>query len=355
MRRIVTISFTPLDAGGGVPKFNRDLHSSFPDRERRHFSWWDFPWCIEMEGLPEWEKARTLNHYLVMTRKVTVDDIIVADGFWADGLQHLPFAISHSHGIWGHVTKDDVERGVTPENPMHHAVQVEFRRRWTEQGKHIAAVSEFIAEQMRLQWGFVVDRVIDNGVDTDIYRPSERDGGLNDPLIIHGVNDVGNVNKGWDHIEYLKRELVGFHVLSLDEALAFMQSRWDSGRCSGPQWTKPEVLALADLVVHPSGFEGNSMFVAETLACGVPIVAYDVGFLWSIRQQIGMEVGFILDRNKRSPALTEVAVQAVIHADLADFHRVRSENARRIALERLSISRFRESWRSYVQEIENAA
>ena len=111
MSRLVTISFTPLDARGGVPAFNRALHSAFPDRTCVHHSWWDFPWHIEMEHLPEWEKARALNHYLVAKRLVTADDVIVADGFWADGLDHLPLAVSHSHGIWSHLTKDDVDAG----------------------------------------------------------------------------------------------------------------------------------------------------------------------------------------------------------------------------------------------------
>jgi hypothetical protein len=100
VNRIVTISFTPLDAPGGVPKFNRDLHAAFPDREGVHYSWWDFPWHLEAEeqGMTEWEKARTLNHYLVSSRKLLPSDVVIADGFWADGLEHLMLAVSHRCG-----------------------------------------------------------------------------------------------------------------------------------------------------------------------------------------------------------------------------------------------------------------
>lgn len=341
MSRIVTISFTPLDAGGGVPKFNRDIHAAFPDRECVHYSWWDFQWWPEMEGLPEWEKARVLNHYLIQQRKVKAGDVIIADGFWADGLDTMPKAISHSHGIWGHVTKYDVDHRIKPENPLHHIKQVEFRRRWIGQGRHITAVSDFIAEEMWLQWGFKVDRVINNGVDTDVYKSAERMSPLNDLLIIHGVNDPGNTNKGWDHIVAVKKYVPSAHVLSLDEAHALFNDR-------EPGWTKPEVLAQADIVVHPSGFEGNSMFVAETLACGVPIVGYDVGFLWLVKRDLPV-VGKILDRNNRSPLETGAAVVAMV---MGNYLKEWGENARKIALERLSIQGFQEDWRSYVDDVE---
>lgn len=341
-KRIVTVSFTPRDAGGGVPKFNRDIHSAFPDRECVHYSWWDFPWCTEMEQLPEWEKARTLNHYLVASRKLTTDDVVIADGFWADGLDHLPLAISHSHGIWGHVTKDDVDRGVRPENPLHHIMQVEFRRRWIGQGKHITAVSEFIAEQMRLQWGFKVDRVIDNGVDTSVFVPFDRPSwAVINPLIIHGVNDRGNLNKGWDHIDLLSRHYG--NVFSLDEAMALF-----------PRLTKAQVLSRADLVVHPSGFEGNSMFVAEALSCGIPIVCYDVGFAWKLwREPTYGKMGIIIHRSERTPERTLEACREFF--ELPEDVRMNMGNRAKImARDDLSIERFKMRWRSYVEEIENA-
>src|SRR6185503_12581274 len=100
-------------AGGGVPAFNRALHAAFPDRECRHFCWEDFPWSSspDLMGLSEWDRASTLNSYLVKSRSITAEDVVVADGFWAKGLEHLPFAISHSHGIWSHLTLEDALEG----------------------------------------------------------------------------------------------------------------------------------------------------------------------------------------------------------------------------------------------------
>jgi hypothetical protein len=81
--RLITVSYTALNAGGGVPAFNRALHSAFPDRQVLHFCWRDFPWHDSVgERVTEWDRARLLNEYLVKSRMVTSDDVVVGDGFW---------------------------------------------------------------------------------------------------------------------------------------------------------------------------------------------------------------------------------------------------------------------------------
>ena len=340
MNRIVTISFTPLDAGGGVPKFNRDLHSAFPDRQRVHYSWWDFPWWIEMERMPEWEKARTLNHFLVQSRAVLPSDVIIADGFWATGLETFPLAVSHSHGIWDHRPKADEDAGLPGENTLLHTWQRFFRERWTNRKKPFTAVSDFIAEQMRLRWGFQVDRVINNGVDTSIFIPTTSRFPRKRPILIHGVNDRGNLNKGWDHIQLLIDRShtdpeMNVEVLSLDEM---------AERYGGP---KEWALSQADLFVHPSGYEGNSMMVAEAMSCGLPIVGYDVGYLWKVQDVLGLNV---LRRDGRSPDSTLRCVKDVLQAP--DLFKHMGEISRDLAVRDLSIERFRGDWREYVKEIE---
>src|SRR5579863_7172442 len=132
--RVVLVSFTPIDAPGGVPRFNRDLMSAFPFGSAVHYSWWDV--CRETghqpfsQAAPEWEKARVLNSWLLKTGRVTVTDIVIADSFWASGLEHLPMCVSHQHGNWSHTTLDDVTAGVAPEFPAHAEQQRLFRERY---------------------------------------------------------------------------------------------------------------------------------------------------------------------------------------------------------------------------------
>lgn len=350
MRRLVTVSFTALDAGGGVPKFNRDLHAAFPDRECVHFCWDEFFGGTSIShqtcSTPEWEKARLLNHWLVARKHVGPDDVIVADGFWADGLQHLPYVISHSHGIWSHLTVEDAAAGKQPDMPFHHAAQVAFRQRWTKLGKPLTAVSDFIANQMRLQWGFP-STVINNGVDTDFYRPKEYETSYcgDGPIVIHGVNDRSNANKGWDHIELLIQQLGTPHVMSYDEAYDMF--------ClfSDRPWEKHEVLAQAAVVVHPSGFEGNSMFVAEALASGVPVLGYDVGYLW----KAAAELGSVIDRTRRSPKYTLEATRYLLdNMPMMEHLGGGFGKCRELAVRDLSIRTFRKNWRAYVERLEAA-
>lgn len=337
MSRIVTISFTPLDAPGGVPQFNRDLHAAFPDRDVVHYSWWDFPWYIEVESQPEWEKARTLNHYLVSSGKLKADDIVIGDGFWVDGLQHMKRAISHSHGIWSHLIKEDVDAGKRPENEFHHAAQVAFRRRWLEIGRRMTAVSDFIADQMELQWGFQVDRVINNGVDTEKFVPTSSRFRRDKQIIIHGVNDRSNTNKGWDHIEALDLRSktdpeLAVEVLSLDQMIE---------KYGGP---KEWALSQADLFVHPSGYEGNSMMVAEALSCGLPTVGYEVGALADPNASV---VGYVVERHLRSPQKTVELVKHILSYGMSC-----ASNARQYAVEKLSLAGFNRNWREYVENVE---
>lgn len=352
-RRIVTVSFTGLDAGGGVPKFNRDLHAAFPDRECVHFCWDGFfggsSVIQQSNHLMEWEKAKLLNHWLVQRKHVTADDVIIADGFWAAGLEGLPLAVSHSHGIWSHLTQEDVETGKSPDMPFHHTAQVSFRSRWVQKGKPLTAVSDFIAHELAAQWGWDA-HVINNGVDIALFRPMEKNDnyGLRRPFIIHGVNDPGNANKGWDHIEFLKREMPDATIQSLDEAHA----SW--GHRSDRVWSKADVLAQADLVVHPSNYEGNSMFVAEALSCGVPVVGYDVGFLWKVRHidRNFMDMGYVLDRRVRAPELTALACALELDSTMSELKVAKEAFARNLAVSQLSIERFGSEWRAYVEGLE---
>lgn len=330
---VVTISYTPLDASGGVPRFNRDINRTFAghmDFTCQHYSWWDIcqaqMWDPNSQDALEWDKAQVLNSWLRWTKKVTRETVIIADSFWAGGLEDLPFCISHQHGNWSHTTYDDVKAGIEPEFPVHAKMQENFRRKYVKAGRKLTTVSDFISYQMSMQWGFE-SQVINNGIDLKSFAPRpKRTNGR--PLIIHFVT---NSNKGYDHIAAVKKR-VDADVMLLDEAAAqFMQPKY-------------EVLARADLVVHPSAHEGNSYAVLETLACGVPIVTYDVGLMHQARKHHA-EIGYIIPRIDRSPDET---ADTVIRA-LEDKDRKNLDP--RGWVSQFSIEKFQESWRSYVDDL----
>jgi glycosyltransferase involved in cell wall biosynthesis len=326
--KIVLTSYTPIGAGGGVPRWNRDFMAGFPKGAVVHYSWSD---VIKATGrdapLPEWEKARTLNAWLRATKKIEKDDIVITDGFWGIGLEDLSHRIvSVAHGNWGHTTADDVAKGIPPEFPQHQAVQVDYRRNHLKRGGRIVAVSDFIAVQCKLQWNFEMP-VINNGIDLKKFVPvvggkSKR----NRPVIIHGVT---NSNKGFDHIEAVKK-LEQADVLLLDEAPAFFNV------------PKYPALAQADLVIVPSAHEGNSYFVLETLASGVPVVAYDVGLMFRARKE-NAPIGIIMDRAARSKEHTAREVsRALVALKIVD-------SDPRGWVSQFSVENFQQEWRDYLR------
>lgn len=335
MRRIVTISFTPLDASGGVPRWNRDFKSGFPEGAVTHYSWWDALPAVggkDDHNVPEWDKARVLNQYLIWSKKISKDDIIIVDGFWGLGLEEFPNVISVAHGIWSHQTLEDVEQGKLPDFPLHHSVQVDYRKKHVARGGKIVSVSDFIATEIRKQWS-LPSFVINNAIDLSVFSSDLRlQNWCDEKLVIHGVNDPGNENKGWKHVKHLIDSPFDFpaDILSLDEAHKKYKFK-----------SKPEALANADLVVIPSAYEGNSYFCLEALASNVPVIAYNVGLMykaWGSRDCL--DVGTILDRSLRSPEVTRNAVSSF----LKEPHEV---NPRRW-VSQFSVDNFHEEWRQYL-------
>lgn len=334
---MITVSYTPLDASGGVPRFNRDIHSAFPGSV--HYSWWDVAQAMGIDPnsqhLPEWEKAKVLNQWLLRTGRVSERDVVIADSFWADGLHHLPYCISHQHGNWSHTTHDDVLKGIAPEFPIHAAVQQDFRTRYLREGRKLTTVSAFIADQMWLQWGFP-SKVINNGIDTNKFYPAlsgEKHVRLR-PLVIHFTTTA---NKGFEHIDILKKNLEA-DIWLLDEAAQNIGI------------DKYRVLASANLVVHPSAHEGNSYAVLETLASGVPIFGYDVGLLFELKHRGVIDT--VSSRKFRSPQHTLEMVDYFLKnytKTPEDTFFYGSKN-RKIALE-YSLERFKKEWQDYVSAL----
>src|SRR2546423_143417 len=95
--RVVLVSYTPIDAPGGVPRWNRDLMSTFEEGSCFHYSWWDAAQALgippEEQLIPEWEKAVILNRWLLRTGRATPDDIVIGDSFWTAELEHLPMCV----------------------------------------------------------------------------------------------------------------------------------------------------------------------------------------------------------------------------------------------------------------------
>jgi glycosyltransferase involved in cell wall biosynthesis len=328
---VILVSYTQIGAGGGVPRFNRDLMYALP--KSKHYSWFDMLKELRRPdaNIHEWDKARALNGWLKATKRIKPDDIIIADGFWGLGLEDHKNVVSVAHGNWSHTTADDVANGVAPEFPLHAAVQLDYRKKMVERGGKIVAVSDFIANQCKLQWGFDFP-VINNGIDMKRFVPTTDRKKRDRPIIIHGTTTA---NKGSSHIEYLGRN-IDATILLLDEAPAYFGL------------PKYPALSQADLVVHPSAHEGNSYFVLETLASGVPIVSYNVGLMYqALEEGLQGDFGRILDRKGYDKEYTLNGTRSCLeHVILGP---TMGEKAREFAA-RFSVEVFRQNWLNYLTQ-----
>lgn len=349
-RNIVLVSYTSLDSPGGVPRWNRDFIKCFP--EAAHYSWQDFSRANGDFPVPEWQKAEILERWLLQTGRRKPDDIVIGDGWWAGSL-HPENIVSVCHGIWGHLLKEEADAGMEPDFPDNHREQIFYRKRISNKGR-LVSVSEFIKHQMAIQWGFkstVINNAIDNSrvLEHGSFIRSDR----SRPLVIHGINDESNLNKGFDHIEFLKSN-VDLTLWSLDEAHHLLQQL--KPLYLRNEYSKFDTLRDADFVVIPSAYEGNSYFALETLACGIPVVAYDVGLFWEMSPNneangiIGdYSPGIILDRKRRSKETTLEGVKLLIEMIGNDNMKKRClVDPKRIA-ERYDIKVFRNQWKDYLK------
>jgi len=152
------------------------------------------------------------------------------------------------------------------------------------------------ADHVRL--GFCADRfdVIANGIDTHRFRPDavsrsavRAELGLADDALLAGVFARNDPMKNLDHIVRAVTQVDGLHTvfagvdtdqMSPAENCAFVGARSDV----------PRLMAACDFTILASKSEGFPNVVAESMSCGVPVIAADVGDVALILGSCGLVV-----------------------------------------------------------------
>lgn len=177
------------------------------------------------------------------------------------------------------------------ENDLSQYILSQKKRHWA--GKNITLVcpSVWIAENSRKSELFKNSRieVIPNPIDTRVYRPKDRNKsreklGLdkNKKYILFGaVNAVQDKNKGF---EYLKEAL---EKISIDNVELLVFGSEDQGidvnipvKYLGYIDKEEDLVSIyssADVTVIPSISENLPNVMVESLACGTPVVGFEIG------------------------------------------------------------------------------
>ncbi len=185
-----------------------------------------------------------------------------------------------------------------------------------------SAVRDVVVEKERFPAERI--RVIPNGCDMDVYRPTEpklrRELGIADGDVVIGtLSNFGKI-KGYDvmvpaALEVLERwpERVRFVFVGKDEAAENEMARWQA-ECrpagdrvvfAGSRRDVPFVLSSFDVFLQASHSEGFSNSILQAMACGRPIVATDVG---GNRELVDAASGFLVPAGDRAAVVRSLGV-----------------------------------------------
>lgn len=160
-------------------------------------------------------------------------------------------------------------------------------RRVLYRSNKVVPVSQFVADMARKTLADVPMQTIYNGIDTDVFKPSNRSNDLGGAF---RLLYVGNwmARKGVDLLAPIMRELGdGFELRytsgpAAEESKVHMPlSMVDIGRLQGDAAVVEE-MQNADALIFPTRSEGFGLVAIEAMACGLPVVASRIGPLIEI-------------------------------------------------------------------------
>ena len=202
-------------------------------------------------------------------------DVVICNGEFSFGVCH-PAAINIFHGCYYGYAR--AMRQHIPLRTYQGLMRLAVQQKRGAVGKYVIAVSRSLAEMLKEQ-GILVDAVIDNAIDTDLFKPMPAIS-RNDRCLFVGSSD--HYGKGFDILEKLVDR--GFKI----DCVTVRRPRDIRLGWLGniPNEELPEYYARYKAFLLPSRFEGGSLVALEAMACGTPIVMTAVGVGPDIAREI---------------------------------------------------------------------
>lgn len=256
--------FPALRTGTGADVFTTNLANGLRKRGiRAEITWLPrraeyLPWAVPAPKPPEWASIVHVNTWM-HPRFIP---------------KNLPVVATLHHSVHDPALRR--YKGV-PQALYHRFWVRSIERRVLRRAKIAVSVSRFAADVARKRICEVPMRIIHNGVDRDIFRPQSR---LSwDPQsfnLLYVGSWVGR--KGVDLLVPIMRELGDGFMLYYTGGLAALRDRAtmppnmrDLGRLSVDEVAV--AMQRSDAFVFPSRNEGFGLVVAESMACGLPVIA----------------------------------------------------------------------------------
>jgi N-acetyl-alpha-D-glucosaminyl L-malate synthase BshA len=206
----------------------------------------------------------------------------------------------------------------------------------------VTAVSEYLRNETKGCCDITAEiEVIPNFIDTRRFRPLKKDHFKRalcpngEKLVVH-VSNFRPVKRAPEVVEVFQRLLDRGQAVKLllvgdgpDRGPAEHRARdlgvYDDIRFLGKQEPIEEILSIADVFLMPSGSETFGLAALEAMACGVPVVASDIGGLPEL--VIHGETGFLCplgDLESYTDRAWELLANEDLHASMSQASRARA-------------------------------
>jgi glycosyltransferase involved in cell wall biosynthesis len=199
---------------------------------------------------------------------------------------------------------------------------------------HLVCVSEWLNNELKKSFlNDIPSRVIYNGIDTSIFKPTDggfrKKYGLEDKRIVLGVASTWDTRKGLNDFIKLARLLDDRYKIVLvglndKEKASLPDSVLGIGRTDGPK-ELAEIYTSSDVLFNASVEETFGLPNVEALACGTPVVAYDCT---GIPETLGENDGYIVKPHDLNAVIEKIdkICEEKIRIDVSTFRFKKEES-----------------------------
>lgn len=177
----------------------------------------------------------------------------------------------------------------------------------------IVSVSKWLAEQVKYSFLQNYDvRVINNGIDLDIFQPRNADHirekyGISAKYVILGVAGNWEARKGLDDFIKLRSRLSGdFDIVLVGVNSNLMEKIGDkiiAIERTTDAYELSSLYSLANVFVNPTLEDSFPTTNLEALACGTPVITYRTG---GSVEAVDYLTGFVVEKNNVDDLVTKI-------------------------------------------------
>lgn len=289
---------------GGVQEFLADFKHIYPDFKGISFANATNAIIGNLQkpedfSFFEVETSVFISQYLEKYEKIFKPDVIVKNsivGTWKKHLTPMICTIQdnnilgpeilHSHGYYSiHILN------------RYRQIFTKLQEMTMEKSDMIVASSNHLKDTYEKEFGMPI-KVIENGIDTEMFKPLQNKDELREKYGIPkdkvvGITTTGFLPiKGWHIQAKLCHDFPDVFWIAIMKNKAEQKPKLDNIKIFSriQRETLPEILNTADFFVLPSAMEGCNMSALEAMSCNLPSVMSGTGYFWNPDMKKDIEI-----------------------------------------------------------------